>query len=685
MATETRRSGGGFALLWAAMLPATLLGVAEAVLLVCLRSSRPRLDLDVIPFAAVVYTLFGALWAVPILAACRFWKRPVGWVSLVFWFVFLACTDLVRLALDVPLGTPQGMLVFGGGGAVFLAAFGLLGRIGRSAPPRAAAGGFRAGAGLGFILGAAVIVPPILSRQVFRVEDLPARTARAANAEGPPAPGAEEAPGPPSRERPDVILITLDTTRADHLSAYGYFRDTSPVLEAFAKEAIRFDQAWSTSSWTVPSHASLFTGLFPYSHGARYKTAKEQAGEPDLTSALHHTWIRPLDPAHRTLAEALHAAGYGTAAFVGGPYLRALFGMAQGFDWYDDRMVLSAGPSLAAYYWLNRFVVELEPDIFRFGHAYRRGDDLDEAVFSWLDRQKEGRFFLFVNYFDAHQPYWPVAAVRKRYPGWEPSIDRSRLPQLFREVMRGEHEATLKELEWLHSQYDAELRFQDQQLGRLFERLKAEGRYDEALIVVTADHGESLGEHGRLSHGFSLDAPETHVPLFVKFPRSDGMAAGVREDPVSLVDVLPTVIERLKLPAGLFPRPLQGISLLEQSKPHVVLGELYRDQWRVERFGPRFSRQIRSWVEGGRHLLEITDLDPDDGRPTGKKELQLYDSRGDPFETNQIPGDPDYTSLRDALHRWLERAPAYAPSTWLLELDRGSRDAELAETGYGGN
>jgi len=682
MATDARRPVRSVAALWAAMLPATLLGVAEAVLLVCLRSSRPLLDLDVVPFAAVVYTLFGALAAAPILLACRFGHRPPGRVSLVFWLVFLACTDFVRLGLDVPLGTAQGMLVFGAGGAVLLLAFALLGR--RSEPPPRRAGeGFRAGAGLALVLGAALIVPPILSRQVFRIGDLPARTAQAANAEGPPAPETKEVPGPPSAARPDVILITLDTTRADHLSAYGYFRDTTPVLEAFAKEAVRFEQAWSTSSWTVPSHASLFTGLFPISHGARYKTAEEQAAEPDLTSALHHTWIRPLDPAHLTLAEALRAAGYRTAAFVGGPYLRALFGMAQGFDWYDDRMVLSAGPSLAAYYWLNRFVVELEPDIFRFGHAYRRGDDLDEAVFSWLDRQGDDRFFLFVNYFDAHQPYWPVAAVRERYPGWDQPMDRDGLPLLFRAVMRGEHKATLEELEWLHSQYDAELRFQDQQLGRLFDRLRAAGRYDEALIIVTADHGENLGEHGRLSHGFSLDAPETHVPLLVKFPRSDRVAAEVREDPVSLVDVLPTVVERLKLPADLFPRPLQGTSLLDRSGPHVVLGELYRDQWRVERFGERFSRQIRSFVDAEGHLLEITRLGPD-GEPTGQKELQVFDPRSDPLETKQVPGGPGYTSLRDALHRWLEKAPAYKPSSWLLELDRSSQGAELAETGYGG-
>ncbi|MFQ5748593.1 MAG: sulfatase [Planctomycetota bacterium] len=683
MATETRLPGNPSAVLWVAMFPAALLGATEAVLLVCLRSSRPRLDLDVVPFAAVVYTLFGALAAVPILLACRAWNRPAGRVSLVFWFVFLACTDFVRLGLEVPLGTGQGMLVFGVGIAVFLMAFALLGRA-RKAPPRGSGGRSRPGAGLAFVLGAAVIVPPILSRQIFRVEDLPARTARAANAEGPPAPETGETPGPPSPKRPDVILITLDTTRADHLSAYGYFRDTTPVLEAFAKEAIRFDLAWSTSSWTVPSHASLLTGLFPFSHGARYKTAEEQAGEPDLTSALHHTWIRPLDPAHLTLAEALHAAGYRTAAFVGGPYLRALFGMAQGFDWYDDRMVLSAGPSLAAYYWLNRFVVELEPDIFRFGHAYRRGDDLDEAVFSWLDRQGDDRFFLFVNYFDAHQPYWPVDAVRKRYPGWERPMDRGRLPELFREVMRGEHKATLEELEWLHSQYDAELRFQDQQLGRLFDRLRAAGRFDEALIIVTADHGENLGEHGRLSHGFSLDAPETLVPLLVKFPRSDGRVAEVREDPVSLVDVLPTVAERLQLPAELFSRPLQGTSLLDRSGPHVVLGELYRDQWRVERFGDRFSRQIRSWIDAEGHLLEITRLDRD-GKPTGQKELRLYDPRSDPLEVNQLAGDPGYTSLRDALHRWLKKAPPYRPSSWLLELDRRGAGAELEETGYAGD
>lgn len=285
---------------------------------------------------------------------------------------------------------------------------------------------------------------------------------------------------PPTAEpaRPsDIILVTLDTTRRDHIGAYGYERPVSPNLDGFAKGADLYTKAYASSSWTVPTHASILTGLHASDHGAHSSPAGG---------------IIQLRPDVTTLAERLHAQGYATAAIVGAHTLNERFGLARGFDLYDA----PAGETLL---------------------ASRRADAITSRALSWLDANDARPVFLFVNYFDPHIPYRASGACQERFAkGISPHLGSSS--------------------QWLKRPvsenlqlYDAEICFMDEQFGVLIEGLKKRGRFENAMIVVAADHGENFDAEKGIHHGDSLDEALIRVPLFVKRPQQQ---SGTRVDEV---------------------------------------------------------------------------------------------------------------------------------------------------------
>ena len=292
--------------------------------------------------------------------------------------------------------------------------------------------------------------------------------------------GCGERTPPPPRAPANVVLITLDTTRPDHLGVYGYERATSPTLDMLAAESQVFDNAYSTSSWTLPAHASLFTGMLPTSHGAD----KDPDGALVLSAAVEtpESWKiyranAPRDDV-QTLAEVLKGAGYATGAVVGGPWMKRVFGLGRGFDSYDDENVVADG---------------------------RAAGEVTERARTWLRAQKTP-FFLFLNYFDPHTPYTAPTPYVKRVLGAEPfSRDASQ-----------DQKALLL--------YDAEIRYTDDQIALLFLELRRLGLYDSSWIVVTADHGELFGEHDRHGHGVTLDQEVVRIPLIVKPPLGVGTA-----------------------------------------------------------------------------------------------------------------------------------------------------------------
>ena len=276
---------------------------------------------------------------------------------------------------------------------------------------------------------------------------------------------------------PSVVLVTLDTVRADHIACYGYRRIETPSIDELAREGIRFEQAYAQVPLTLPSHAVILTGTYPMFSGVR-----------DVTS----TGLPATVP---TLAEILRGNGYRTAAFVSSFVLNSKWGLARGFEVYDDQTDRDTG--------LNKNPSLLE----------RRGDRTMNRALSWLDSRSDGPFFLWVHLYDPHRPYRPPEPYLRRYAG---------------------------------HLYDGEIAFDDAQLGRLVAHLRRLKIYDDTLIVLAGDHGESLGEHGEAEHGFFIYNATLRVPLILKTPGST-LASRVVTDPVSLVDLAPTIAELCRI------------------------------------------------------------------------------------------------------------------------------------------
>lgn len=406
--------------------------------------------------------------------------------------------------------------------------------------------------------------------------------------------------------RPPVVLVTLDTTRADRLGCYGYERATSPRLDELARDAVRHARAYSTSSWTLPAHASLFTGAYTYTHGARY----DADGPLVLGDAIDHAGAkryraRGLDPRLPTLAERFAEAGYATGGFVAGPWMKRVFGLDRGFaHWDDDGIDHENG---------------------------RRADALTDAALAWLGEHADEPFLLFLNYYDAHSPYDPPASVRDRFAA--DVAGGGALP--------GPGEPMT--LAQANALYDAEIAFADEHLGRLLDALRERGLYDGAWIVVTADHGDVLGEHGKLGHGRYLWEEEIRIPLLVKRPGARG--AGSTSDAIAQInDVAPMLVRELGL------APLAGGGGPLARADDAALAELYplpflfaKGDWRALVVG----RDKLMWNGRGRHALY--DLASPEGEDANRADAEV--------------GLRDALLARlDALLATLAPAPALAPA-----------------------
>jgi len=346
-----------------------------------------------------------------------------------------------------------------------------------------------------------------------------------------------------------LVLVTLDTLRADHLSAYGHDRPTSPALSALAERGVRFDDAIAQSVATPPSHASILTGKNPPRHGLR-----KLSGEA-------------LAPEQTTLAEVLSAHGFTTAAFVGAiPLLRSR-GLDQGFTLYEEDL----------------------PE----GMIERRAGETNQHVHAWLASRPPGRLFLWVHYFDPHYPYSPPRAYQMRFAGR--LVGRKALanpinanPETTRESEASrpgaEKIATMKDL------YDAEVRYTDDSLGELFAMLGEAGILQDAVIAVVADHGESLGEHGYYFGHWGVFWENARVPMILAHP--DGRHGGRRiAEMVRTVDLMPTLLAWLGIDAlgGLDGVDLSG--LIDGAEPAAATA--YTEQ---QEYFPVRSVRTKDWL-----------------------------------------------------------------------------------------
>ena len=349
--------------------------------------------------------------------------------------------------------------------------------------------------------------------------------------------------------RPNVLVVTMDTTRADHFSIYGYGRETSPNLKELANGAVVYTNATAAGSMTLSSHASIFTGYYPSWHGAH---VRKPGGFGQALGAQFDT-----------MAEILAREGYQTAAVVANTaYLNSAWGMDQGFQVYSEvvPLVFLQGTSRDAY--LLRFGVARLLDYFtNTSHFYRVNRTAAEistdarAIVSSAN-QSNKPFFLFVNYMDAHEPYLPPAGFDRAFAGKMHDPGTPRNGELLNKVLAGQRELSERVKRHVVSQYDGSIAYVDQELATLVAHLRDLRLFENTLIIVTSDHGEAFGEHGLFDHGVSVYADQVHVPLLIKYPAR--RASDTIEATVSHVDLLPTVLDVVKARE----RPLsQGRSL----------------------------------------------------------------------------------------------------------------------------
>jgi len=338
---------------------------------------------------------------------------------------------------------------------------------------------------------------------------------------------------------PVVVLVTLDTTRADHLSTYGYERKTSPRLDELAEQALVFDRAIATESWTLPSHASMFTGLDPAEHGCFTHTddSVDVGGvNPALSSELP------------SLTRRLSDAGYYLVGATANTFLSREFGFAANFDDYIDE------------------------------HPHSRGRDLNPFIFDALDaRPADKPLFLFVNYVDAHAPYDPPGDLDYSF-----EVKDEDLPEIIVNFVANQlaEERTPLQIRQTVDQYDRELWLQDLALGELFDGLRERGLAEDSLWIITSDHGEFLGEGQMFGHGYPPFEEVVRVPLVIYRERNGvPVLSGRDERPVSLTNIPQTVLAQLGLPGLADNEGRFDLLALPDELPPVYVEHRSLDTW----------------------------------------------------------------------------------------------------------
>ncbi len=458
---------------------------------------------------------------------------------------------------------------------------------------------------------------------------------------------------------PDIILVSIDSLRFDHVGCYGYKKPTTPNIDRIAGEGVRCESAVSTSSWTLPAHAAMFTGLFDSTHGL-------------VDNGLRLSEEQP------TLAAVLKANGYQTAGFFGGPYLHPAFGFGHGFLHYEscmsplggdahasqgakDAKDASAPKSSATSPSSAPTLADLERS-----HADVTGPRTLDAVTKWLGRDVDERpLFLFVHLWDVHYDYNPPREYAAMFdPDYTGKLDAS---NLMKNPEVNAHMAP-RDFDHLVALYDGEIRFTDEILGKILALLEKRGRMSKTLLVITADHGEEFFEHAGKGHQRTLFDEVVRVPLIVRWP--DRLDAGrVVRDQVRTIDLMPTLLAA----AGAAKQPpMQGRDILplwrgETLPPEPALCELLVDK-----------NDVRALRTNERKIIDYR----------AAKTKVGYDLVQDPKEQRALVGDvPLLDEVRKTLLHMLEASvsshskfgPGAQPLAPSSELEK-----RIHGLGYGG-
>lgn len=446
--------------------------------------------------------------------------------------------------------------------------------------------------------------------------------------------GCSQPPEPKPTSPPNILLISIDTLRADHLGCYGYSRDTSPRLDALAQESLRFASAFAPTPWTLPSHAAMLTGMHPYAIG--FDNSR-----------------RTLPEEIPTLAELLRASGYQTAAFVDSSakgFVGKNRGFGRGFDHYAH-------------------TPHRKDQLQRFDAAAT----VDSAE-EWIGERDPSRpFFLFLHSKSVHAvpndaecldercfPYAKPEPWQFRYIAseaapfaWTSAEDGSGqrfLWSLNAKILAGDLDSSAyptDRLEALKAFYDAGITYTDFHLGRLFDDLEARGLFDKTLIVITSDHGESFLDHSLFQHQEVYD-PLLHVPLIVHLPsESSGTRSAVFEQQVTLADIMPTLLRQAGLPV-----PVQTTGRPLPLDPDTTFPSKFDDELSYYLFPSKFAYQALALRRGDWKLIIHNPEKPESFR------RELYNTASDPEEQHPIQDQPSLQEdMRLALRRQLRQPP----------------------------
>ncbi len=442
-----------------------------------------------------------------------------------------------------------------------------------------------------------------------------------------------------------VILILVDAFRPDHLGFHGYPRDTSPNLDAFARDGLTFDRVYANAPWTRPSTTTILTGLTPSRHRTQCEKHK-----------LARSFV--------TLPEALAKVGYRTAGVVGNGNGASIAGLDQGFAYYKDTKFFKGLPN---------------------------ADQVVDQVVPWLDaHRREKKIFLFTFVVDPHDPYHGPSPQAEARWLWKGHPEILRVPRW--EYPRGT-DPTPDQRRAMIAVYDSAIRYTDQALGRLFDRLKKNGLWDRATIIVTADHGEAFGEHRFYKHAHHFWDEVIRVPLIIRSPVIPPEARGHRVDALATsIDLFPTLLHLAGVPDGTYKRP--GVDLFDLAAGKVDPAErrifseyncfgisreaILTDRYKVILQMPADEAEFMATVRR-KDLLPSVVFD--------HEVLRAFDLKEDPLERhNLVPGrdpkraPPKIASLLEALRHYIDTQPG-GRSELIEKLDPDT-EANLRALGY---
>ena len=438
----------------------------------------------------------------------------------------------------------------------------------------------------------------------------------------------------PSPMPPNILLLILDCLRYDGLGCNGNPRPLTPHIDAWAAHSRRYTQARAAAIWTLPSHASLFTGLHPRQHGVNVEQRLLEADMP-------------------TLAEILTQLGYQTAAFSTNAWVGPHFGLERGFEHFAALWRIFPGMGQRPFPWWEKALRKRVLERSDKGAA-----KLNRSVRRWWRRQRhaERPFFMFGLYLDAHLPYRPPHTVAARLLDARALAAANSANQDAWAYMAGEATMTPADFDGLRALYDAEINYVDAQVGQLLGFLQDVGALDNTIVIITADHGENIGHHGLMDHQYCVYDSLAHVPLLIH--HSQLFPAGDDPTPVQHTDLFPTLLHAAAAPELL---SLPGRSLLASAPPSppAIIQYTASHRHRFARRHPHFDMASKGYdrtfdaiVQDGYKLIR-----------SSRGELEMYHLPTDPGETtNLAPNQPlRLTELTEALDAWLAAHPPHTP------------------------